>query len=109
MQFNLVSLCIFASALPATIAQRTEENAVTIKTFPNMIGCGWGVSGHTDSFPDGECFHLPRDYMDVKHITETCRVFLYMKNDCTKHEKQVHQGQDCIDIRDYQSFKAFCH
>jgi hypothetical protein len=73
MQLNLAILSLLASSLPATIAQRTEDNAFTIKTFPNQIGCGWGISGHTDSFPDGECFHLPRDFMDVKKVTETCR------------------------------------
>ncbi|KAH7183416.1 uncharacterized protein B0J16DRAFT_386473 [Fusarium flagelliforme] len=109
MQFNLASLCILAISLPTAFAQRTEENAVTIKTFPNEIGCGWGVSGHTASFPDGECFHLPRDYMDVKHITDTCRIFIYTAEGCSKYEKQVYQGQDCIDIRDYKSIKAFCH
>ncbi|KAH7245623.1 hypothetical protein BKA59DRAFT_511587 [Fusarium tricinctum] len=109
MKFNLASLCILACSLRATIAQRTEENAVTIKTFPNEIGCGWGISGHTDSFPDGECFHLPRDYMDVKKITETCRIFIYTGDDCSKYEQQVYQGQDCIDIRYYKSIRAFCH
>ncbi|KAF5235319.1 hypothetical protein FAUST_7156 [Fusarium austroamericanum] len=44
MQFNIASLCLLAFSLPATIAQRTEENAVTIKTFPNQIGCGWGLA-----------------------------------------------------------------
>ncbi|KAH7199101.1 uncharacterized protein B0J16DRAFT_48514 [Fusarium flagelliforme] len=109
MQFNLAFLCILAYSLPATIAQRTEENAVTIKTFPNQIGCGLGVSGHTDSFPDGQCFHLPRDFMDAKRVTETCRIFIYKHNDCSGAERQVHQGEECIDIIDYKSIKAFCH
>lgn len=82
MQSNLAILSLLAFALPAAIAAPTEAeivlteseaSAVTIKTFPNMIGCGWGVSGHYETFPDGECFHLSRDYMDVKSIAETCR------------------------------------
>ncbi|KAF1970054.1 hypothetical protein BU23DRAFT_571108 [Bimuria novae-zelandiae CBS 107.79] len=108
MHSSLALLCVLASSLSSTtLAQRTEESAVTLKTFPNAIGCGWGVSGHTQSFPDGECFHLPRDFMDVKGVTESCRIFIYMSNDCGKYEKQVYQGEDCIDIHDYQSIKAF--
>ena len=80
MQFNLAVLYALACSLPLTTAQRTEDQAVTVKTFPNAIGCGWGISGHTDTFPDAECFHLPRDYMDVKNVTESCRsMFVYLK------------------------------
>ena len=73
MQLNLAFLCLMAYSLPTTTAQRTEANAVTIKTFPNNIGCGFGISGHTYSFPDGECFHLSGDFMNVERITDTCR------------------------------------
>jgi hypothetical protein len=35
-------------------------------------------------------------------------VFIYQGKDCTGKERQVYEGEKCVDIGDYFSVKAFC-
>jgi len=69
------------AALPSSIAAptlaiQTENPAVIFRTFggnADVHACLRGENPTYTGIPDGGCYNLPGNYMEVRQIADTCR------------------------------------
>ncbi|RGP78338.1 hypothetical protein FLONG3_3474 [Fusarium longipes] len=116
MKFNLAfQLILLAFHLLATgRPQLTSKKDVrlTIKHYPHRDYCEWEWKAIKVNFPHGLCYRLPRDYMNIKHVSKGCNATIYKDKFCTKGAKRIYKDDPyttlCTDIREYDSINVIC-